>query len=111
MVRPKKADRGSIAKTHVRISLATKRLIDELRQKHGFTTTDQVLQYYLLFPYNAEKPRSDADAAATTTAAANEYISSISKDLYHQINKSGPSQQKSKPVHNKRSWQRRQPKF
>ncbi len=102
MVRPKKADRGSIALTHVRISLTTKRLIDELRQKHGFTTTDQVLQYYLLFP-NAEKSRSDA---ATTTAAANEYISSISKDLYHQINKSGPSQQKSKPVHNKHSWQR-----
>ena len=47
-----KANRDAIAKTTVRVSLKTKRL---LKKKHGFDTTDQVLRYYL--PYDvSDKP-------------------------------------------------------
>ena len=47
MVRPRKQDREAVALTHIRISLATKRLIDDLRLEHDFKTADDVLRFYL----------------------------------------------------------------
>jgi hypothetical protein len=64
MVRPRKTDRDSVAMTHVRISSATKRLIDELRLKHGFKTTDAVLKRYLSSS-TAHAPASTEDRQLT----------------------------------------------
>ena len=47
MVRPLKPDRDVIARTIVRVSPKIKRLLQELKERHGFATTDQVLRYYL----------------------------------------------------------------
>jgi hypothetical protein len=47
MVRPLKSDRENIAITTMRVSAKTKRLLQDLKQKHGFATIDQVLRYYL----------------------------------------------------------------
>ena len=47
MARPLKPDRDIIAKTTVRVSPKIKRLLQELKERHGFATTDQVLRYYL----------------------------------------------------------------
>jgi len=35
------------ARTHIRISHQTRHLLEDLKKKHGFATTDKVLQYYL----------------------------------------------------------------
>ena len=47
MVRPLKPDREAIALTTIRMSAKTRRLLADLKKKHGFATTDQLIRYYL----------------------------------------------------------------
>ncbi|MGC2426837.1 MAG: hypothetical protein WA421_07370 [Nitrososphaeraceae archaeon] len=105
MVRPLKADRKSVAITTVRVSPKTKQLLHQLKQKHGFATTDQVLRYYLPSDVSDNKPvfhsareiynltKRDPDIDRLVKGASNEIMRSI--------NKSGPRQSrlksKSKP--------------
>lgn len=112
MIRPLKVDRGSVAKTHVRISLATKRLIDDLRLKHGFATRDQVLRYYLLSNVADNRPifhsaRKIYDL--TKREPYNSMIKNAANNITTRLNKSnniiGLDKSKPKPVYNKRSWQ------
>ena len=98
------------AVTHVRISKQTKQLLHDLRLKHGFATTDQVLRYYLpsdvsdnrpVFHsareiYNFTKQQRDID----------QLINDVSSGLQHIINKSGPGKSITKPVR-KTSWRKR----
>jgi hypothetical protein len=56
MVRPIKPDHDAIALTTVRVSAETKRLLQDLKQKHGFTTADEGLRYYLPSNVNDNSP-------------------------------------------------------
>lgn len=101
MVRPLKADRDAIAETTIRVSVKTKQLLHDLRLKHGFATTDQVLRYYLLRLAIEENNKVDR------------LVKGASNQIMQKINKSELNQSKSKPVHKQTSssWQRRQRKF
>jgi len=111
MVRPLKADRESIALTTVRVSAKTKRLLQELKQKHQFATIDQVLRYYL--PSNAAENRPIFHSAREIydltkhNPDIDRLIKDTSNQIMHKINKSAPSQPKTKPVHNNNSWRKR----
>ena len=115
MVRPLKQDRGSIALTHIRVSQSTKALIDRLKVKHNLQNIDSVLRYYLPSDVSDNRPVFHSAKEIYNLTKSNRDIDRLIKDTSNQImrkiNKSEVDQSKSKPVHNKRSWQRRQPKF
>ena len=102
------------ARTHIRVSAETKQLLQDLKQKHGFATTDQVLRYYL--PSNVAENRPVFHSAREIYNLTKRHpdidrlVKGASNEIMRSINKSGLSQQKSKPVHNnsKSSWQRQQ---
>jgi hypothetical protein len=41
--------------THIRVSHQTRQLLEALKKKHGFATTDKVLKYYLPHSTDQEK--------------------------------------------------------
>ena len=110
MVRPLKSDRASVAITTVRVSPKTRQLLQELKQKHGFTTVDQVLRYYL--PSNVAENRPIFHSAREIYNLTKRHpnidrlVKGASNQIMRSINKSELDQSKSKSVHNKRSWQR-----
>ena len=110
MVRPLKADRESIAITTVRVSSKTKQLLQELKQKHGFATTDQVLRYYLPSDVSDNRPVfHTAEEIYDFTKQhpdIDQLIHDVSSGFEHIINKSGPGKSITKPVR-KTSWRKR----
>lgn len=106
MVRPRKQDRESIALTTIRVSPKVRQLLHDLKLKHDFATTDQVLRYYL--PSNVAENRPIFHSARELrdltqpnidkmiTGAASEVMKKI-----NNVNKYGPRQSrlksKSKP--------------
>ena len=105
MVRPLKKDRGSVAITTVRVSPKTRQLLQELKQKHGFATVDQVLRYYL--PSNVAENRPVFHNAREIYNLTKRHpdidrlVKGASNQIMRNINKSGPRQSrlksKSKP--------------
>ena len=112
MVRPLKKDRGSVAITTVRVSPKTRQLLQELKQKHGFATVDQVLRYYL--PSNVAENRPVFHNAREIYNLTKRHpdidrlVKGASNEIMRSINKSGPSEPKSKPI-SKDRW-RQQPR-
>ena len=109
MVRPLKADRASLAITHVRISKQTKQLLEELKAKHQLTTIDQVLRYYLPSSVNDNRPIFHSAKEVYDLTKSNREIDRLIKDTSEQImrkiNKDGPSHPKNKPANKKSLWQ------
>jgi hypothetical protein len=98
MVRPLKADRGSIALTTIRVSPKVRQLLHDLKLKHGFATTDQVLRYYLpsnvadnrpIFHsareiYNLTKRQPDITRDMLQHPEVDKLIKSVSKEVYRR---------------------------
>ena len=94
MARPLKPDRDSIAITSIRVSPKVRQLLHDLRLKHGFTTIDQVLRYYLPSDVSENKAifhsakeiydltRNNRDMLQRPNV--NKLISSASKEIYHK---------------------------
>ena len=102
------------ARTHIRVSATTKQLLQDLKQKHGFATVDQVLRYYL--PSNVAENRPVFHNAREIYNLTKRHpdidrlVKGASNQIMRSINKSELDQSKSKPVHKQTSssWQRRQ---
>ena len=105
MVRPLKPDRESIALTTVRVSSKTKRLLNDLKQKHGLQNIDSVLRYYLPSDVSDNKPvfHSAREIYNLTKRHPDidRLVKGASNEIMRSINKSGPRQSrlksKSKP--------------
>ena len=105
MVRPLKQDRESIALTTIRVSPKVRQLLHDLKLKHDFATTDQVLRYYL--PSNVAENRPIFHSAREIYNLTKRHpdidrlVKGASNEIMRSINKSGPRQSrlksKSKP--------------
>jgi hypothetical protein len=121
MVRPLKPDRDVIARTIVRVSPKIKRLLQELKERHGFATTDQVLRYYLYSNIAIAEAGAEAENKPvfyTHTAKdicdltkKNPYLNKQFKEaaagIQQVINRCQTNQSKSR-VGPKRLWRKRQ---
>ena len=81
MVRPKRLDEDSVALTHIRISLATKQLLDQLMEERGHKTTDELLRTLLLQaqaqPQTSPSKPSNEDILATRHRLVDRIIKSV----------------------------------
>ncbi|HEY7572977.1 MAG TPA: hypothetical protein VH796_16580 [Nitrososphaeraceae archaeon] len=56
MVRPTRIDKGNIATTTIRIQPSVLRLLNQLKQKHGFKDYNSTIKYYLPQDVTQDKP-------------------------------------------------------
>ena len=97
MVRPTEQDRESVAITHVRISPATKALLDRLKTEGGYRTHNVALINLLTRKQQDLQPQPqqlDRQRQSSTTITitrdmlqrpdVNKLISSASKEIYHK---------------------------
>src|SRR5689334_6667235 len=110
---PRHKEEGA-AITHIRISYSTKQLLDQLKKKHGFATSDKVLQYYLPQDTTDNKPvfltakqaydlthRQPIDRLIKDAAAE---VMKKTNNSHHNVKGCRLDHTRTKPANNKSIW-------